>query len=79
MTLFKNNQLDSAFVIDDDEVLRGFANSEIYQDKSRDEKVRLAFYLSFDEPNGLQSTFHGCQFNKLYDNWCMNKFNYVGY
>jgi len=77
MMLFKNNIVADMWVKDDDDLLYEFAASDVYQDKSRDEKVRLAFFLTYKEPNGLQSTFYGCQFNKLWDYWCANKFQFT--
>lgn len=77
MTLFKNNVVNDMWFIDDDELLQRFANSEDYKDKTRDEKVRLALFIAGSEPNGLQSTFYGYQFNRLWDNWCANKWKFT--
>jgi hypothetical protein len=76
MTLFKNNAVNDAWYIEEDALLQMFANSEVYQDKSRDEKLRLALFICYNEPRGLQCTFYGYQFNKLWDYWCGNKFKF---
>ena len=77
MTLFKNNVVTNVWYIEEDALLQMFANSEVYQDKSREEKVRLALFICYNEPNGLQSTFYGYQFNKLWDYWTLNKFKFT--
>ncbi|MBK8609109.1 MAG: hypothetical protein IPL84_03980 [Chitinophagaceae bacterium] len=77
MILIKHNKVDESFVKSDDEILQEFANSAVYQDKSRDEKVRLALFISYAEPNGLDSTFYGHQFNKLWDYWCERKWQFT--
>lgn len=73
MILFKNNVFTDPRFIDEDDLLQQFANSEDYQDKTRDEKVRLALFIA----GTLQSTFYGYQFNKLFDKWCCEKYKYV--
>lgn len=78
MILYRNNDVKQAYEADVDVILTGFAQSEVYQDKTRDEKIRLALFIAFDEPNGLQSSFLGHQFNKLWDFWCENKFKFIG-
>lgn len=78
MKLFLNNQLDGLYYKDDDDILYEFAKSELYQDHTRDEKVRLALFIAYDPPKGLGSTFLGFQFNKLWDYWCANKFTFIG-
>lgn len=79
MILLKNNVITEMWGKEDDELLREFAKSDIYKDYSRDEKVRLALFISFEEPRGLQSTIvYWNQFNKLWDYWCANKFTFIG-
>ena len=73
MILFKNNVVADAWTIDEDDLLRQFANSDDYQDKSRDEKVRLALFIA----GTLQSTFYGYQFNKLWDYWLGHKWQFT--
>lgn len=77
MTLFKNNMISAVWYIEETALLQLFANSEIYQDKTRDEKVRLALFICYSEPNGLQSTFYGFQFSKLWDYWSANKLKFI--
>lgn len=78
MKLIRDNDISKIFEMDEDEILQQFANSEICKDKTRGEKIRLALFIAYDEPNGLQSTFYGHQFEKLWDNWCANKHKFIG-
>lgn len=75
--LFRDNDIKQCREISEDDLLQGFANSERYLDKSRDEKVRLGLFIAADEPNGLQSTFLGYQFVRLWDYWCANKYRFI--
>ena len=77
MKLFRDNDPAQCFTMSEDEVLQQFVNSKRYADRSREVKVRLALFIAADEPDGLQSTFLGFQFIKLWDYWCANKHKFI--
>lgn len=77
MRLFQNNNVNQIWEKDEDELLQEFANSDVYKDHGRDEKIRLALFIAFEPPNGLGSTFLGHQFNKLWDKWLSHKWQFT--
>lgn len=63
---------------DADEILREFAQSDIYSDAHYSEEIRLMYFISFLPPKGLGSTCAGDDFVKLWDYWCANKYKFTG-
>lgn len=61
----------------EDDILQDFANSEIFNEKTLDEKVRLALFISYQKPNGLNSRIDTQQFNDLWDYWCGCKYKFI--
>ena len=66
--------------MDADKILEGFAKSYIRKEyNDSPENVRLALFVAWDEPIGLNATFpNSKEFNKLYKNWTVNKTKYEG-
>lgn len=75
MRLFKNNV--ELWHKDADEILFEFASSKIFFEKDRCEQTKLALFISFNEPAGLQSTFLGYEFTKLWDYWTLYKYKFL--
>lgn len=55
MKLKKDNRIP--WELSDLEIVNGFINSQMFKNASRELHVRLALYIAFDEPKGLQSVF----------------------
>jgi hypothetical protein len=70
MILYKDNKRFQRYNADDSHVLSSFKQSEYYNDRTRDEIVRLALFIAADEPNGLQSTCSFRQLNETFDFYC---------
>ena len=68
MLLKKSN--GDFFLKDDEDILYEFAQSELYYDNTRDEEVRLALFLSYSSPGGLDSFFLKDEFTFLFYRWC---------
>jgi hypothetical protein len=73
MILHRDNRAELRWQISDGEVLHRFVKSEFYKDDTRDIEVRLALFISADEPRGLQSTYSLRAFNELFELYCINK------
>lgn len=71
MKLVKDN--NDLWYATEERILSDFVQSEVFQ-KSMDEKVKLALFISYETPRGLGSTFlSGKEFEKLYDVYKMKK------
>lgn len=58
---------------DEETILIDFVHSDLFE-QQMDEKVKLALFISYDEPRGYGSTFlSGREFNKLFDVYTMKK------
>lgn len=58
---------------DEEQILNEFVHSDVFTEP-RDEEVKLALFISYGAPRGLQSTpLRGTDFNKLYDIYTMVK------
>ncbi len=69
--LLKNN-ID-LWCADEETILTDFVHSDLFT-RQMDEKIKLALFISYDEPRGLGSTvLSGREFNHLWDVYTINK------
>jgi len=74
MKLLRNNRV--LFDMDEEQILNEFVRSDIFAEPrtSCDEKTKLALFISYNEPRGLQSTpLRGKDFDKLFDVYTLVK------